>query len=373
MELPIYAINFDETKFESGIDLIAVTETPAIEEISMRFSKDKVFKFSYDAEKRIVFGPAIIPNKPIYRNDNGKEYYVVFTEETIEKMVEKFNNEQRSIKFNVEHNENKLIEGFIKESWIIEDPEKDKSALYGFNLPKGTWMISAKFAEDVWENVIKNMEQVGFSIEGLMGIQKFTQSEEISSDAINQNKIEKMSKENKTKKLKFVAKRISTKKKFNVSTKKFEEILVTAEEDEVLIVPELAEGAVVEVLDETGTVVAAEDGTFEIPSEEVVVEVADGEIVAIDAAPAAEAPAEEEAMKKNKMEEMPEEKKEEEVKMEVDPETLAKIVELESRLEALEAKLAEGEVIEETFKKTTKFSKDASKAERLSVLRNLVK
>jgi hypothetical protein len=360
MEIPTYKITFDPANFESGMDLLAVTENPAIEELSLRFEKYSKIVFATNEDQQLIVGPAMIPDKPIYRNENGKEFYVVFTKEVIEGMLEKFQSEQRTIKFNIEHDSNQLVEGFVKEAWIVEDSEKDKSALYGFNLPVGTLMISAKITnKEIWENTIKKMNQVGFSVEGLMGIQKFMkESEESSSEELNQNKQTKMSKE-KTRKLKFFAKKISTKKKFNVSTKKFEEVIVS-EEEEVLIVEDLAEGAAVEMLDDNGEVVAAEDGTFEIPSEEVIVEVEDGEIVAIE-----EAPAEEET-------EMKAEKDEEKEKMEVDPETLAKIVELESRLEALEAKLAEGEA-EEAFEKKTKFSKDASKAQRLSTLRKLVK
>jgi hypothetical protein len=54
----------------------------------------------------------------------------------------------------------------VVESWIIEDEKTDKSRLYDFNLPKGTWMISMKVNnEDVW-NDVKAGKVKGFSIEG---------------------------------------------------------------------------------------------------------------------------------------------------------------------------------------------------------------
>jgi hypothetical protein len=54
----------------------------------------------------------------------------------------------------------------VVESWIIEDEKTDKSKLYDFNLPKGTWMISMKVNnEDVW-NDVKAGKVKGFSIEG---------------------------------------------------------------------------------------------------------------------------------------------------------------------------------------------------------------
>jgi hypothetical protein len=52
------------------------------------------------------------------------------------------------------------------ESWIVEDTEKDKSKLYGFDVPVGTWMLSMKVNNDkVWDEVKKGNVK-GFSIEG---------------------------------------------------------------------------------------------------------------------------------------------------------------------------------------------------------------
>jgi hypothetical protein len=63
---------------------------------------------------------------------------------------------------------NKTSGVYMVESWIIENPTKDKSNLYGFTLPKGTWFSIYSVAENpkVWERV-KAGEFNGFSIEGL--------------------------------------------------------------------------------------------------------------------------------------------------------------------------------------------------------------
>jgi hypothetical protein len=54
----------------------------------------------------------------------------------------------------------------VVESWIIDDSKTDKSRFYGFDLPKGTWMISMKVNNDeVWKD-IKEGKVKGFSIEG---------------------------------------------------------------------------------------------------------------------------------------------------------------------------------------------------------------
>jgi hypothetical protein len=60
-----------------------------------------------------------------------------------------------------------MLDGMsVVESWIIEDEKQDKSAKYGFNLPKGTWMISMKVNNNEIWNKVKAGEVKGFSIEG---------------------------------------------------------------------------------------------------------------------------------------------------------------------------------------------------------------
>src|SRR5690606_13386707 len=112
---------------------------------------DKQHKVQFDSDKQLIVGPAIIPNKKIYRREGDKEFYVVFTEEIIDAMLEKFKSEHREVQLNLEHDESRTVKGFVKEAWIIEDSEKDKSAIYGFNLPVGTLMFSVKISDkDVW-------------------------------------------------------------------------------------------------------------------------------------------------------------------------------------------------------------------------------
>lgn len=376
MELPMYYITFDPEQFESGIDLIAITENPAIELFSLKFSKQEKqepIRFKFDKEKQIIAGPVAIPNKPIYRKDSdGKEYYVIFTPETIEQMAEKFSREQREIKFNLEHRDDELVEGFIKGSWIIEDPERDKSKYYGFtDLPKGSFFVEAKITDDAKWKIISEMEFVGFSLEGLLGVEKI-QFKSINPDA-NKTKV-KMKKT----KLKFLAKRIEAKKKFNVTSKSFESQLVVSEDEEILIVEETLEvGSPVEIVTEDGTLEDAPNGDYQIDTEEVIVSVEDGKVAdVVETTEDAPADTEEEMAKDDKDEKKDmaeEDEKEETMEDEVqkDAEMIAKMVELESRIEALEAKFAE-EVETETFTKTkTKTKFNQSRAEKLELLKRL--
>jgi hypothetical protein len=65
----------------------------------------------------------------------------------------------------------------VVESWVIDNPEMDKSKEYGFNLPKGTWMISMKVNnEGIWKDV-KAGKVKGFSIEGYFA-DKYEMSQE---------------------------------------------------------------------------------------------------------------------------------------------------------------------------------------------------
>jgi len=169
--IPTYYITIDELE-EGGIDLISLVENPAIMIKGLAFNKnEKVFQFKYDDDKQIIAGPAIIPDFPIYRYDNEiGEYYVVFKKETIEQMVEKFNKNPKQLPINLEHT-SEIVPAFIKGSWIIEDTEKDKSKLYGFDsLPVGTYFIEVKVTDkEYWER-IKKEDKTGFSVEGIMGL-----------------------------------------------------------------------------------------------------------------------------------------------------------------------------------------------------------
>ena len=111
-------------------------------------------------------GAALVPNKHIYRrNEKDEEYYIYFSEKTVRKASELFL--MRSNQNNATYEHKDKLEGLsVVESWIIDDEKSDKSRLYGFDLPKGTWMISMKVNNDeVWKKV-KDGEVKGFSIEG---------------------------------------------------------------------------------------------------------------------------------------------------------------------------------------------------------------
>jgi hypothetical protein len=152
----------------SGIEAVSLVRFPAIEEnfIYLSALEDKKMAFATDEDKQMLIGPALIPDKLIMRlDDDNEEYDVFFSKETVRQAMELFMKEARTNEHTLEHNSK--IEGVtVIESWLIEDKKMDKAALYGFNLPIGTWMLSVKVNNDaIWQKV-KNKEVRGFSIEG---------------------------------------------------------------------------------------------------------------------------------------------------------------------------------------------------------------
>lgn len=156
----------------TGGDLFAVSlvEDPAIESNFIALSKERI-PIKLEDEKRLLVGAALVPNKPIYRNVNGKEFYISFDEATIEKLAQDFlaNDYQHNV--TVEHQDN-VDDIVVVESWI-KTSENDKSVGYGLNEPIGTWFIGMKVNNDqIWQR-IKDGYYKGFSIEAIVGLDEF--------------------------------------------------------------------------------------------------------------------------------------------------------------------------------------------------------
>ena len=170
-KLPVYEIMIEDGD-DNGISLISLVEDPAIMMKGMAFSNKDVMTFKEAGDKQIIIGPALIPNMRIYREDEKfGQYYVMFSTETIAKMVEKFNKYGSNRKINLDHS-NQMVDAYIVEDWIVEDSVYDKSRKYGFEVPVGTYMIMVKIEDkNFWESEVKGNGKFGFSIEGLLGQQ----------------------------------------------------------------------------------------------------------------------------------------------------------------------------------------------------------
>ncbi len=153
---------------ELAIDAISLVESPAIEQDFVFFGKEKnnLTFAKVDEEKRMLVSPALIPNKQIFRYDPNteSEYYVYFSPETVRKASELYLKHNNHHKATYEHQDR--VSGVLTvESWIKEG-DMDKSKMYGYDLPNGTWFVKMKINnDDLWQK-IKAGELKGLSIEG---------------------------------------------------------------------------------------------------------------------------------------------------------------------------------------------------------------
>ena len=173
-DLPIYKITIDEEYSDGenlGIEMIAFTNLPAVKVKGVSFGSDKRLMFADDVKYRIT-APAMIP-MDIYRRDSEDgEYYVQFTLEVIEQIHTKFMADLRNRDiFNLEHDTEKKVPAYILETWIVDNPTKDKAySPFGIEVPKGTLMVTAQVTDaDYFAELVAN-DQVGFSIEGFLGL-----------------------------------------------------------------------------------------------------------------------------------------------------------------------------------------------------------
>ena len=177
----------------SEIYNISLVEEPAIEVDYVAFDKDKEtkpnLKFIEDKqnEKYMILGPALIPNKNIYRNYDGDEFYVSFSAECIEKLSHNFvKNCYGDGCFTKDHES--FAQGCsLAESWI-KTSENDKSVDYGFDCPIGTWFVAAKIDSiDLWES-IKKGERKGFSIESWVDLEEIIENKDKKENDMSKQK-----------------------------------------------------------------------------------------------------------------------------------------------------------------------------------------
>lgn len=148
-----------------GLTKSSFVKEPAIESNFMYFNSEEVLKF-VDEEKREIYAPLLIPNKLIFRkNINGESANVYFTAEDIKELHLQGMKNGYDSKINLEHSDMNADGVFCFESWIVEDPNNDKSNALGFDLPKGTLMKAYKIESEEILNEIKNKDLNGLSIE----------------------------------------------------------------------------------------------------------------------------------------------------------------------------------------------------------------
>ena len=168
METKIVELVIQDENQELAIDAISLVTSPAIEQDFVYFGKEKnnLTFAKVDEEKRMLISPALIPNKQIIRHNpnTNSDYYVYFSPDTVRKASELYLKHNNHHKATYQHQDR--VSGVLTtESWIKEG-DMDKSKMYGFDLPNGTWFVKMRIDNDeLWEK-IKAGELKGLSIEG---------------------------------------------------------------------------------------------------------------------------------------------------------------------------------------------------------------
>jgi hypothetical protein len=169
MKFPIYNCVVDENDSLSGIYAVSFVSDPANEVDFVTLSKEQKIELKKDTVKQILTGVVLRPEQLIYREDSdGNGYYIKFSADEIEKISNKMMKTGVVLKNTTHEHEKELDGNYLCETWIIEDPDNDKSKALGFEgLEKGTLMASYKITDsDYWKNEIMSENVKGFSLEG---------------------------------------------------------------------------------------------------------------------------------------------------------------------------------------------------------------
>ena len=176
-----YEVIFNKEENE-GVYAISLVSDPAIGVNFITLSKQKEIKLAtINEEKRILIGPILIPNQPIYRNQDGHEFNIVFPKETIGQIQMNFVEQGYQNNSTIEHSGKSIPNVTFVETWIKEDEVHDKSVLYGFNEPVGTLFGLMKVNNDeIWNDYVKTGKVKGFSIDGVFDLEKINLNSEYS-------------------------------------------------------------------------------------------------------------------------------------------------------------------------------------------------
>lgn len=166
-----------------GVFAISLVKTPATEEtfIAMSAQEELIKMAKVNEEQRIVMGLVLQPEQLILRQDpdSGEKFNIVFSADTIKELSHNFFKSGFQLNSKLEHNSPIKDVTFV-ESWIVENSEIDKSANFGMNFPKGSWMATMKIDnDDIWNNYVKTGEVEGFSVDAMLDLEEINLKSEL--------------------------------------------------------------------------------------------------------------------------------------------------------------------------------------------------
>lgn len=157
------------TKGEEGVFRMSTVENPATKTQLVMFDDElAALEFADDAQQ-VIYSVAMRPNMLIPRkNINGEPAMVFYSEETVRDLQQNFFKNNSHNGATVNHDKQVRNDMYCFESWIVEDPEKDKASALGLQVQKGDWVLGQKIDNpQVWQDV-KDKKLIGFSIEAYL-------------------------------------------------------------------------------------------------------------------------------------------------------------------------------------------------------------
>lgn len=156
-------------KGEDGVFAMSTVASPAVLATLVMFSNEtELLQFS-DDEKQIIYSVAMRPNMLIPRKSiNGEPAEVYYSDETVKDLQQNFFKMNYHNGGTIDHGGVLVKDMYFFESWIVEDPLKDKATSLGLDVKRGDWVLGQKIDNpEVWAK-IKNKELTGFSIEAFL-------------------------------------------------------------------------------------------------------------------------------------------------------------------------------------------------------------
>ena len=171
-DLKVYFIHINDLD-ETGMDAISLVDVPAVQRNFLCFSEEKQpIKFEFDGAKHIITGVVCLAETPIYRySEKYGEYFVVFTKDTIAKMVEKYAKKGLYNSVNLQHNDEKFVDGIYMIESYITDQERGISPKEFKDVPDGSWIASFKVEnQELWDEIVNGDKLNGFSLQGMFDV-----------------------------------------------------------------------------------------------------------------------------------------------------------------------------------------------------------
>lgn len=193
MDLKCYKCVIDPAvDSELEVSFVALVDRPAIDRNFLAFNEKQ--RFAINEDRRIISGPAMIAELPMYRKDETfGEYYVSFDAPTIYSIVQKFNQKGYMQNFNLFHDEAQKLPGITIFNSFINDDTLGVQPMTGFeDVANGSWFISAKVEnDDAWAKV-KDGTVKGFSVEGIFQYVKMSAQQPKLTDEQRLQKIREL-------------------------------------------------------------------------------------------------------------------------------------------------------------------------------------